>query len=109
MSVDHRIGPPPLSPKEAALRYLFSTSRPAPGAIGMLTVEDFDRAIMAAYVAGREEVAGELAPHVPEPAEDEEMVAVHLRVPRSVKGRWVRISRAVDLTLSSWIVRRVER
>lgn len=33
---------------------------------------------------------------------------VHLRVPASTKGRWVRESRAEGMRLTDWIIRRVD-
>lgn len=34
---------------------------------------------------------------------------VHLRVPASVKGRWVRESRAEGLRLTDWLIQRIEQ
>lgn len=39
---------------------------------------------------------------------DGRAAAVHLRVPRDVKGRWVARSRAAGQKLGDWIVDRVE-
>ncbi|MFT0137266.1 hypothetical protein ACEK07_04300 [Alcanivoracaceae bacterium MT1] len=34
---------------------------------------------------------------------------IHLRVPKALKGRWVRASRAAGMKLTDWIVEAVER
>jgi len=34
---------------------------------------------------------------------------IHLRVPASLKARWVRESRAADMRLTDWIIQRVEQ
>ena len=39
---------------------------------------------------------------------DEGDALIHLRVPASLKGRWVRVSRAAGMRLSDWIVQAVE-
>ena len=39
---------------------------------------------------------------------DEGDALIHLRVPASLKGRWVRVSRAAGTRLSDWIVQAVE-
>ncbi len=33
---------------------------------------------------------------------------IHMRVPRALKTRWVRQSQAESLTLTEWIIKRVE-
>lgn len=38
----------------------------------------------------------------------EELVPIHLRVPRTLKGQWIKRSRAADMTLNDWIVSRIE-
>lgn len=41
--------------------------------------------------------------------DEEELALVHLRVPASMKGRWVRASRAQGMRLTDYIVQAVER
>lgn len=38
----------------------------------------------------------------------EELVPVHLRVSKTLKGQWIKQSRAADMTLNDWIVSRIE-
>ena len=41
-------------------------------------------------------------------ADDSTAAAIHLRVPRDVKGRWIARSRAAGQKLGDWIVQQVE-
>lgn len=45
----------------------------------------------------------------PSPDEEEDLALVHLRVPASMKGRWVQASRAKGMRLTDYIVQAVER
>jgi hypothetical protein len=38
----------------------------------------------------------------------DDIATIHMSVPRSLKGRWARESRALGMTLTDWIILRVE-